>query len=80
MVKTLKSLLLRNQKADDLETWYAALGDYQGCSNDEPGLTLIYITAGSNLVPCDFVWEKIKQWIFQKLLLSMMSKLVDAVY
>ena len=26
MVKTLKILLLRNQKADDLETWYAALG------------------------------------------------------
>ena len=23
--KTLKNLLLRNQKADDLETWYAAL-------------------------------------------------------
>ena len=26
MVKTLKNLLLRNQKADDLETWYTALG------------------------------------------------------
>ena len=26
MVKTLKNLLLRNQVADDLETWYAALG------------------------------------------------------
>ena len=26
MVKTLKNLLLRNQKADDLETWYAASG------------------------------------------------------
>ena len=26
IVKTLKNLLLRNQKADDLETWYAALG------------------------------------------------------
>ena len=24
--KNLKNLLLRNQKADDLETWYAALG------------------------------------------------------
>ena len=24
--KYLKNLLLRNQKADDLETWYAALG------------------------------------------------------
>ena len=26
MVKTLKNLLLRNQKADDLETWYVASG------------------------------------------------------
>ena len=26
MVKTLKSLLLQNQKADDLETWYSASG------------------------------------------------------
>ena len=25
-LKTLKNLLLRNQKTDDLETWYAALG------------------------------------------------------
>ena len=25
-VKTLKNLLLRNQKADELETWYAASG------------------------------------------------------
>ena len=26
MVKTLKNLLLRNRKADDLESWYAASG------------------------------------------------------
>ena len=26
MLKTIKNLLLRNQKADDLETWYAASG------------------------------------------------------
>ena len=26
MVKTLKNLLLWNQKTDDLETWYAASG------------------------------------------------------
>ena len=25
--KNIKKILLRNQKADDLETWYAALGD-----------------------------------------------------
>ena len=26
IVKTFKNLLLRNQEADDLETWYAASG------------------------------------------------------
>ena len=31
---------------------------YQDCSNDDPGLTLIYFTAWPNLVPYAFVWEK----------------------
>ena len=40
-------------------------------------MTFTYLTARSNLVPCAFVWgKKVKQWIFQKLLIS---KLVDAV-
>ena len=53
MVKTFKNLLLWNHKADDLETWYAALvlKYYQMCSNDDPELTLTYFTARSNLVP-----------------------------
>ena len=47
--KKLRNLLLRNQKADDLETWYAESGArvYQVCSNDDPGLTLSYFTAMS---------------------------------
>ena len=36
---------------------------YQICSNDDPGLTLTYFTARSNLVPYAFVWEMAKQWI-----------------
>ena len=36
--------------------------------NDDPGLTLTYFTARSNLLPYAFVWEKVTQWIFQKLL------------
>ena len=58
--KILKNLLLRNQKADDLESWYAASGFkyYQVCLNDDPELTLTYFTARSNLVPYAFVWEK----------------------
>ena len=52
---------------------------YRVCSKDGTGLTLTYFMAKSNLVPYAFIWEKVKQWIFQKLLQSMMSKLVDAV-
>ena len=31
---------------------------YQVCSNDDPGLTLTYFTARSNLLRYAFVWEK----------------------
>ena len=31
---------------------------YQVYSNDDPGLTLTYFTARSNLVPYAFVWGK----------------------
>ena len=57
-----KNLLLWNQKSDDLETWYAASGlkYYQIHSNDDPGVTLSYFTARSNLVPYAFVREKDK--------------------
>ena len=69
MVKTLKNLLLRNQKADDLETWYAASGARVLPSffrNDDPWLTLTYFTARSNLVPYAFVWEKGKTMDFSE--------------
>ena len=39
---------------------------YQVCSNDDPGLTLTYFTAGSNLVPYAFVWEKSKTMDFSE--------------
>ena len=60
MVKTLKNLLLQNQKTDDLALGmqYRVLEYYQVCSNDDPGLTLTYFTARSNLVPYAFVWKK----------------------
>ena len=79
--KNLKTFLLWNQKADDHETWYASLGAQilPSCLNDDPWLTLTYFTARSNLFPYAFVLEKVKQWIFQKLLYAMMSALVDAV-
>ena len=42
MLKTLKHLLLRYQKADELETLYASSGAhfFHFCSNNDPGLTL----------------------------------------
>ena len=39
---------------------------YQLCSNDDPGLTVIYFTARSNCVPCAFVWEKGKTMDFSE--------------
>ena len=68
--KNLKNLLHRDQKTDALKLGmqHRALVYYQVYSNDDPGLTLIYFTARSNLVPHAFVWEKVEQWLFQKLL------------
>ena len=54
-----KNLLLQNQKAQDLGTWYVALGmwAYQICSNDDPKLTLTYLTSRSNFLPKTLKWE-----------------------
>ena len=48
---------------------------YQVYSNDDPGLTLNYFMAKSNLVPYTFVWEKDKTNDFSET----MSELEDAV-
>ena len=58
-LKPFKNLLLQNQKADDLRTWYVTLGcrAYQVCSNDDPRLTLTYLTSRSNLFPNAFKWD-----------------------
>ena len=65
--KKLKDLLW-NQKADtlilDMQHW--VLEFYQVCSNDDPGLTLTYFTARSNLVPYAFIWEKGKSMDFSE--------------
>ena len=42
---------------------------YQVCSNDDPGLTLSYFTARSNLVPYAFIWEKGKTMDFSEIIL-----------
>ena len=66
MVKTLKNLLLRKQKAYDLETWHWVVEYCQVCSNDDPGLTWTYFTTRLNLVPCAFVWENGKTMDFSE--------------
>ena len=45
--------LLRNQEADDLETWYTASGTsvLPMFSYDDPGLTMTIFMTGSNLFP-----------------------------
>ena len=47
-----------------LQHW--VLEYYQVCSNDDPGLTLIYFTARSNLVPYAFASEKGKAMDFSE--------------
>ena len=42
----------------NLSMHHRVLEYYQVCSNDDPGLTLTYFTARSNLVPYAFEWEK----------------------
>ena len=49
---------------------------YQVRSNDDPGLTLPYFTARSNLA---FVWKKVKTMDFSETIVVYDIKLVDAV-
>ena len=59
--KNLKKIFFSGTKrpmALNLGMHHPVLEYYQVCSNDDPGLTLTYFTARSNLVPYDFVWEK----------------------
>ena len=68
MIKTFKNLLFWNRKADDLETWYAALVTQVLPRIKTLGMTLTYFTARSNLVPFVFKWEMLKLHICKKLL------------
>ena len=68
MVKTLKHLLIRNQKPNDLETWYAASGIRELLSMFKwwhwVDLNLFY--GKVNLVPYAFLWEKGKTMNFSE--------------
>ena len=66
--KSLKNLLLWHQKADDLETLYAASGARVLRVPSLPWVVLDLFTARSNLVPYTFVhvWEKGKTMDFSE--------------
>ena len=51
-----------------LKVWYVALSAQvlPSLLNDDPGLTLTYFVARSNLVPYAFVWEKCKTMDFSE--------------
>ena len=48
---------------------------YQVCSNDDPGLTLTYFMARSNLVPYAFVWDFSETVVFQYIKVGRFSQL-----
>ena len=65
MVENFKTLLLRNQEADDLEIWYTASGTrvLPMFSYDDPGMTLtifmtILMTGSDLLFPNASIWVK----------------------
>ena len=79
MVKTLKNLFLRNQRAvffSGTKGWvtlklgmqHRVLEYYQVCSNDDPGLTWPILRQGQICSLMLLYGKKVKQWIFQKLL------------
>ena len=73
-----KYLLLLNQRADDLETWYASSSArvLPSWLKWWPWVgTLTYFTARSNLVPYAFVWEKGKTIDFSETIVNYDMKL-----
>ena len=51
-----------------LGMFHKGCGTYQVCSNDDPKLTLTYITSRSNLLPNAFKWDFFEKLIFWILL------------
>ena len=70
MVKTLKIFFSGTKWPMTLKLGmqHRVLEYYQVCSNGDPGLTLVYFTARSNLVPYAFVWEKSKTMDFLEII------------
>ena len=76
MAKTLKIFSSRTKRSMTLKLsmQHRVLECYQVCSNDGPGLTMIYFTARSNLLPYAFVWEKGKTMAFSETIVVLASE------
>ena len=61
----------------DMQHW--VLKYYEVCSNDDPALTYLFYSKVKFGPLCFCMGKKLKQRIFQNLLYSMISKLVDEV-
>ena len=68
-LKKSSSLEPKSQMILKLSMQHRVLEYYQVCSNDDPELTLTYLTARSNLVPYDFIWEEGKTMDFSETIL-----------
>ena len=81
MVKTLKIFFSGTERSVTLKLGmqHWVLEYYQISSNDDPGLTLTYFTARSNLVPYAFVWEKGKTKDFSETIVVFDLKLTTDV-
>ena len=68
MVKTWKFFFSGTQRPMTLKVCmqHQMLKYYQVYSNDDPGWTMTDFTTRSNLVPCAFVWEKVKTMEFSE--------------
>ena len=54
----------------ELGMWHWGCRAYQVCSNDDPRLTLTYLTSRSNLLPNAFKWD----FFFEKLIFGILLK------
>ena len=68
MVKTFRIFFSRTKRPMTLKLGmhHRVFEYYQVCPNDDPGLTLTYFMATSNLVPYAFVREKVKTMDFSE--------------
>ena len=66
--KNLKIIFSKTKRpmALKLGMQHRVLKYYQDCSNNDPGMTMTYITARSNLGSYAFVWEKGKTMDFSE--------------